>query len=187
MSLQTNHAETQRRALSVAGLWRALAQERPRGGRRGVPAGSWFSATFGWMARDYLRLATALAPGTAAVDAAVAAAAGDPRRTRRIRRLVRVASRRSLLFQKALGANPKTLLIAASMALGSLLAPISTVFGLAPSAFWNLSDLRDAARQPADAPGPARVAGCRGHRRIDRGGAGRQRSPEPQVHRAPSS
>ena len=37
--VQTNHAETQRRALSVAGLWRALAAQRRGRRRRRVPQG----------------------------------------------------------------------------------------------------------------------------------------------------
>ncbi len=115
---QTNHAETERRTY----LWWAygvpwLKHARDRHDEV-FQEGNWFSATFGWMARDYLRLGNALVP-SAAIDAAVAAAADDPRRTRRIRRLARGVSRRSLTFQKALGANPKTVLIGLSMLLGS--------------------------------------------------------------------
>jgi hypothetical protein len=116
---QTNHAETQKRAY----LWWAygvpwLKNARERGDEVFTEQG-WVSANFSWMARDYLKLAGLMAPGNAAIDAAVAAAAGDPARTRRIRRLVRRGWRRALLLEKALGANPKTLLIGGSMLLGS--------------------------------------------------------------------
>jgi len=116
---QTNHAETQRRSY----LWWAYGipwlKHAQAANDEVFRAGNWFTLTFGWMAREYLRLAGAMSPHSARLDAAVEAAAGDPRRTARIRRLVRRASRRSLLLQKAVGPNPRTILLGASMALGS--------------------------------------------------------------------
>jgi phosphatidylglycerophosphate synthase len=117
--LQTNHAESQRRAYlwwayGVPWLKNAKAADDAVFGR-----GSWFTRYFGFWAVGYVRLSNAMNPGAARIDAAVAAAQGDKRRTRRIRLLVRRGSRMSVALQKALGANPKTLIIAASMALGS--------------------------------------------------------------------
>ncbi len=116
---QTNHAETQRRnylwwAYGVPWLKHARAEGDEIFAERG-----WFSAGFSWMALDYMRLSSLMVPAAAAVDAAVEAAAGDPARLRRIRRLVRAASRRSLRFQQALGANPRTIILGLSMFLGS--------------------------------------------------------------------
>lgn len=116
---QTNHAESQRRNY----LWRAYGVpwlvHAQAGGDEVFAQRNWFSRGFGWMARDYLRLANKMVPAGGPIDAALAEAAGDPRRIRRIRALARRMSRPSLRFQKALGANPKTVLIGLSMALGS--------------------------------------------------------------------
>ena len=60
-----------------------------------------------------------MTPYSARIDKAVDAARGDPRRTVLIARLAQKASRRSLTLQKLFGANPRTLLLGASMALGS--------------------------------------------------------------------
>ena len=116
---QTNHAESQRRnylwwTYGVPWLKHARAEGDEVFAERG-----WFSATFSWMALDYMRLSSLMVPAAAAVDAAVEAAAGDPARIRRVRRLVRAASRRSLRFQQALGANPRTIILGISMLLGS--------------------------------------------------------------------
>ena len=151
---QTNHAETQRRTYlwwAYGVPWLKNARER---GDEVFQEGNWFSATFGWMARDYLKLGSAMAPGTAAVDAAVAAAAGDPHRTRRIRRLTRAASRKSLTFQKALGANPKTILIGLSMMLGSpLWFFLAEIFVLNLVLLWSVRHHKACARRLARAVG----------------------------------
>ena len=116
---QTNHAETQRRSY----LWWAYGvpwlKHAHAAGDAVFRRENWFSITFGWMARDYLRLANAMTPYAARVDAAVEAAAHNRRRMAAIRRLARRASRRSLRFQKAVGPNPRTIILGASMALGS--------------------------------------------------------------------
>ena len=117
--LQTNHAEGQRRAY----LWRVCGVPWLRNAAEaGDPVfrrGNWFTRYFGFWAVGYLWLANRTKLGGAAIDEALARAAGNPRETRRIRRLIRRASRCSLRYEKALGANPKTFLIAAAMALGS--------------------------------------------------------------------
>lgn len=116
---QTNHAETQRRSYLWWGYgipWLKHAQLR---GDEVFRDASWISRTFGWMARDYLKLGSAMAPHAAAVDRLVEEAAADPRRTALFRRLARKLSRASLLLQKSVGPNPRTLILGASMALGS--------------------------------------------------------------------
>ena len=116
---QTNHAETQRRSY----LWWAYGipwlKHAQAAGHEVFQERGWFTQTFGWMARDYLKLASLMAPHAERLDAIVDAAAGNPRRTALIRRTVRRAWRRSLVLEKAVGPNPRTLILGASMALGS--------------------------------------------------------------------
>ena len=118
-SLQTNHAETQRRHY----LWWAYGvpwlKHAEAAGHEVFRGRSRFTRTFGWMARDYLRVAQAMTPHSARIDAAVEAAMSDPPRLARIQRLVRRSSRRSLAFQKAVGPNPRTIILGISMGLGS--------------------------------------------------------------------
>jgi CDP-alcohol phosphatidyltransferase len=116
---QTNHADSQRRtylwwAYGVPWLKQSKARDDAVFRRQ-----SWFGTLFGWMAAEYIRLSNAMVPANAVVERAIAEAAGDPARTARIRRLVRRSARRSLLFQQALAANPKTVLIGGSMLIGS--------------------------------------------------------------------
>ncbi len=117
--VQTNHAESQRRIY----LWRAYGipwlKNAAAAGDPVFERKSWFTRYFGFWAVGYLWLSNRMSPGAGPIDAALADAAGDARETRRIRLMVRRASRHSVRLQMALGANPKTFLIAASMALGS--------------------------------------------------------------------
>jgi phosphatidylglycerophosphate synthase len=117
--VQTNHAESQRRnylwwAYGVPWMKHAHGTDDAVFARRG-----WFNRSFGFWASGYLKLARAMSPGTAQIDAALAGTQGNPRRTRRVRALARRNGRCAVRYQQALGANPKTLIIAASMALGS--------------------------------------------------------------------
>ena len=116
---QTNHAETQRRTY----LWWAYGipwlKHARAAGDRVFTYDNWFSLTFGWMAHLYLQLAGAMTPHAASIDRAVEAAVDDKRLSASIRRLARRASRRSLLFQKAVGPNPRTIILGASMLAGS--------------------------------------------------------------------
>lgn len=116
---QTNHAETQRRSYLYWAYGVPWLKHAKAAGDEVFQERSWFTQTFGWMARDYLKLGEVMMPSGAPLDAAVAAAAGDRRRTARIRRLTRRAWRRSLALEKAVGPNPRTLILGASMALGS--------------------------------------------------------------------
>ena len=116
-AFQTNHAESQRRNY----LWWAY----------GVP---WLKNTqaagdealrgrnlFAWLTDLYLKAARWMAPGAARLDALVDAAAGDPVRLARIRRLVRHGSRRALVYEKLVGPNPRTIMLGLSMLAGSSL------------------------------------------------------------------
>ncbi len=112
---QTNHGESQRRAY----LWWVYDVpwlRHARADRHEVFAGrSWFSRAFGWTGRHYLRLADLMAPHIARVDAAMAQAPGDAVARSRARRLVRRATRRSLLLMKLLGPNSRALILGFSM------------------------------------------------------------------------
>lgn len=119
---QANHAESQRRTY----LWLAygvpwLKQARSAGAEV-FTARKGLTRIFSAPARFYLWAANAMAPNVAALDAAVAKAATDPHRLELIRRLVRRSSRCSLILQKAIGANPRTLILGACMVFGSPLA-----------------------------------------------------------------
>lgn len=127
--VQTNHSESQRRnylwwAYGVPWLKTAEGTDDDLFERK-----SWFARYFGFWADGYLRLANAMNPGVSAIDAALARAAGDAAEIERIRTLVRDSSPVSRTLEKALGGNPKTLIIAASMALGSPSYYFLTVLG----------------------------------------------------------
>lgn len=114
--LQTNHAESQRRAYLwwVYGVpWlkhaRAAGDDAVFGGR------SWFSRAFGWMASTYLAGANAVTPHIARIDAMFEAAKDDPARTAALRARVRDAAWGSLQWQKLLGPNPRAILLGLSM------------------------------------------------------------------------
>jgi phosphatidylglycerophosphate synthase len=129
--LQTNHAETQRRLY----LWRAYGVPWLRNaaatGDAVFQRDNWFTRYFGFWAVGYVWLSNRMSPSANPIDAALAKAEADPSEAERIRRIVRSASRGSLVLEKALGANPKTFLIAASMAIGSpLWFFLAMIFGL---------------------------------------------------------
>jgi hypothetical protein len=116
--LQANHAESQRRTY----LWWAygvpwLKHAEASGDQ--LFKEHWFSRLLGWPARAYIRLSQAMSPHTDRIDAAAEAALNDPRQSRRLRALVRRASRQSLVLEKLVGPNPKTIILGISMALGS--------------------------------------------------------------------
>lgn len=116
---QSVHIESHRRAY----LWRVYGvpwfRQGAAAGDRLFRAGSRAARLFGWLPRLYLFLSGLMAPTTAAVDAQIEAAAADPLRRAAIRRLARRASRRSLLLQKLIGPNQRTILLGVSMLVGS--------------------------------------------------------------------
>lgn len=118
-AVQTNHAETQRRCY----LWWAygvpwLKHARDAGDEVFRERG-WLNGFFLGLARFYLKAASWMAPWSARLDALVEDAAGESRRSARIRRLVRRSSRRSLAYEKLVGPNPRTIMLGASMLAGS--------------------------------------------------------------------
>jgi hypothetical protein len=116
---QTNHAETHRRSY----LWWAYGvpwlKHARASGDKVFRTRNWFGRGFAWLARGYLGLGAAMAPWSARLDGLVDAAAGDPARLARIRRLVRRTAGVSLRFEKTLGPNPRTILLGAAMLAGS--------------------------------------------------------------------
>lgn len=117
--VQTNHAETQRRLY----LWRAYGvpwlRTAAATGDAVFRKENWFTRYFGFWAVGYVWLSNRMTPSANPIDAALAEAQGDRRETRRIRLMVRRAFGPVLFLPKALGANPKTFLMAGSIALGS--------------------------------------------------------------------
>lgn len=112
--IQTNHAETERRLY----LWRAYGVPWLRS-EPALGTANWVTRSFGFLGVAYLRVSEWMSPGDNPIDRALKRAAGDPAATARIRRTIRAASPASRVLEKALGANPKTFVIAASVALGS--------------------------------------------------------------------
>ena len=130
---QTNHAETQRRAYlwwayGIPWLKHAKAQ-----GDDVFQERNWFSRTFAWMARDYLRLADKMTPHMAVIDERIERIGNDPARIGQVSRMTRRTSRRSLAYQKLLGPNPRTILLGISMAFATPL-----YFFLAEAVLLNL-------------------------------------------------
>jgi len=156
--VQTNHAETQRRLY----LWRVYGVPWVRtaaaSGDAAFQKKSWVSRYFSFWAVGYVWLSRKMTPDDA-VDAALADAAGDPRRLRRIRLKIRRASRGSLLLEKALGSNPKTIIIGLSMALGSpLWFFLAQIFVLDLILIWSISHHKRVARRLARALGAGAAA-----------------------------
>jgi hypothetical protein len=114
--LQLNHSETQRRLYQwrVYGKpWIGSAAESGDAVFRGE---SWFSRWFSFWAVGYVWLSKRMTGKASPIDEALAAA--GPEESERIRAIVRRHAGLSLLLEKALGGNPKTFVIAASVALG---------------------------------------------------------------------
>lgn len=118
---QTNHSETQRRSY----LWWAYGVPwlKTHSAGEDVPHRKQaFAGIVSIPARFYLWASQSMTPNAHAVDLAVAEAAADPPRLARIRRLVRRSARRSLKVQKALGANPRTIVLGLCMIFAGPLA-----------------------------------------------------------------
>lgn len=115
--VQTNHSETQRRLYQ----WRVYGREWLRSASESGDAvfrrQNWFTRWFGFWAVGYVWLSNRMSTAANPIDQALAKA--DPGEAERIRALVRANARVSILLEKALGGNPKTLIVAASIALGS--------------------------------------------------------------------
>lgn len=117
--VQSNHAESQRRTY----LWRAYgvpwlqhaeeSSDEASGRKRPL------ARLLGGAGAAYVRLSRAMSTHSEPIEAAIARHGADIAQRTRIRRLCRRASRRSLFLQNMLGANPRTMLLGISMALGS--------------------------------------------------------------------
>jgi hypothetical protein len=118
---QANHQETKRREY----LWRVygtpwLGTQRGTG-KRVFSEHRWPSRMAARLVRAYLALGEGMAPYSARLDRIVGEASGDERRLAEVRLRIREASRGSLLLQKALAANPRTILLGLCMMAGSSL------------------------------------------------------------------
>jgi len=114
--LQLNHSETWRRLYQwrVYGKpWLGMAAQSDDAVFRRE---TWFSRYFSFWAVGYVWLSKRMTGKASPIDEALAAAA--PEKAERIRAVVRRRAGLSLLLEKALGGNPKTFIIAASIALG---------------------------------------------------------------------
>lgn len=114
--LQTNHAETQRRLYAWRVYGKSWIRQAAESGDAVFGRKSWFSRWFGFWGQGYVWLSNLMSPSANPLDEALAAA--TPEEAARIRGLIRDRSRASLAMEMMLGANPKTLIIAASIALG---------------------------------------------------------------------
>ena len=114
--LQTNHAETQRRLYAWRVYGRSWLRSAAERGDALFQKKSRFARWFGICGEFYVWLSKLMSPSANPLDAALAAAGPDE--AARIRALIRDHSRLSLALEMMLGANPKTFLIAASIALG---------------------------------------------------------------------
>jgi len=115
---QANHAESQRRIY----LWRAYGvpwMQQAHESDEALFRGKGGVRLLTGLTRAYLWLAGLLTPSSTELDRAAEEAARDPSARRRLTRLCRCASRQPLFLQALLGANPRTLLLGLSMALGS--------------------------------------------------------------------
>jgi hypothetical protein len=116
---QANHAETQRREF----LWRVYGvpwlRTQQATGKRVFTERGWFSRNSARVMRGYLALGESMAPWSRRLDRLIEAASVNPERQAEVRRRVREASAGSLMLQKKLGANPRTLLLGASMIAGT--------------------------------------------------------------------
>lgn len=118
---QANHAESQRRIY----LWRVagvpwLKQSFASGGQ-GLERQGLFARLFAPVGRLYVALAGTAGPVSAEIDAAVARLSGDTAAERQARILCREAGRDTVAIHRWMGANPRTLLLGASMATGTSL------------------------------------------------------------------
>jgi phosphatidylglycerophosphate synthase len=118
-AFQTNHAESHRRNY----LWWAYGvpwlKHAQSAGDEVFRARNAVSRMFVWLTRLYLAVAHRMAPWSDRMETVVDLAVGDPHRVERVRRLVRRASRRSLLLEKLVGPNPRAILLGISMLAGS--------------------------------------------------------------------
>lgn len=117
--VQANYAESQRRTY----LWRAygvpwLQQSQSKGDEL-FRKRNWLAGVFGGLATGYLKLSKAMSPHSQALNDLIARTGDDPPGKRRIARMSRTSFGATRHLQQLLGANARTIVLGASMALGS--------------------------------------------------------------------
>ena len=117
--VQANHAESQRRIYLWWAYGRSWLAQAKSGDERAFPRFGWLGYVLRWGTAGYLALARAMNPHAEAVDAVFARSASDSQRTEALRAIVRGRARTSLSLQNLLGANPRAILLGASMAFGT--------------------------------------------------------------------
>lgn len=113
-AFQSNHVEVQRRQYQywVYGTpW--IRNSHAQDGSATA------DSAFGKLVSAYLGVASGMTPHALRIDAAVAAAQGDPRRIEAIATAVRAEAPPLLLLCKVLGPNPRAIVLGLSMLLGS--------------------------------------------------------------------
>ncbi len=115
-AFQSNHAESGRRTYLNWAYGVPWMRSSHDDGGEAFRRGSAVARLFGGLAALYVRAAAATGPATERANAVVDTVGAD---RGELRGYVRTAARRTLPLQAALGANPRTLLLGASMALGS--------------------------------------------------------------------
>lgn len=112
--VQSNHVEVQRRQYQYW-IYGTPWLRNSRAANQAIAARPGLAG----LADAYLRLASGLTPHAARIDAAVAAAQGDPARLDAIRAEVRREMTPLLLLLKFLGPNPRALVLGLSMLIGT--------------------------------------------------------------------
>ena len=116
--VQANHAETQRRQYLWRGYGVPWLRTQNDSGKKVFSERGWLSRNCAQIMRAYLALGERMAPYSAPLDEALQSPEHQ-RRQGEVRALVRSCSSPSLLLQKALGANPRTILLGISMIAGT--------------------------------------------------------------------
>jgi hypothetical protein len=129
---QSNHGESQRRIY----LWRAYGVPWIKQSRSDGDARFQRKTLLTRLSGAYVWLADRLSPASPTLDRAAEQAAHDPAERARFTRLCRRTFKTPLLIQTYLGSNPRTLLLALSMALGSPLWFFLTEVTLMNLALW---------------------------------------------------
>ncbi|MES2492316.1 MAG: CDP-alcohol phosphatidyltransferase family protein [Pseudomonadota bacterium] len=111
--VQSNHVEVQRRQYQ----WWVYGTPWIRLNHRADSATG--KSVFGGIVSFYLALASGMTPHALKIDAAVAAAGGDPERLSQIRSAARAEAPPLLLLCKVLGPNPRAIVLGASVLAGS--------------------------------------------------------------------
>jgi hypothetical protein len=117
--VQSNHTEIERRIYRWWAYGTGWIGQARKEGDEMFRRRSGLMLIFGWVVHAYLWLGRVMNPNSAAVDAALGAAANDPALLERMRRIVREEAKLPVLFQHLVGPNPRAIVLGISMAFGS--------------------------------------------------------------------